>query len=76
MALSSEEIQQQIIAMVVEKHGRVDEQLISSGIIDSIAAVELAIALGKHFAVNTDSLSLTDLASLSGLSKRIYQLQL
>lgn len=74
-SLTIESIQQQITAMVLEKHGRVHEQLISSGIIDSIAAVELAIDLGNVFEVNTDSLALSDLASISGLSKRIYQIQ-
>lgn len=65
------DVRNQILAVVREKYGRAEEELMASGIIDSLRAVELAMALEEEFDLPADSFTLRDMMTVTSLSERI-----
>jgi acyl carrier protein len=60
------------VAKIIEgKYGRVEEELMASGLVDSLRAVELALALEKEFQLPPDSFALKDMRTMTLLSRRI-----
>ncbi len=66
-----EDIRRQVIAVVENTYGQVEEKLIASGIVDSLRAVQLAITLEKQFQLEPDSFSLRDMQTLTSLTARV-----
>ena len=73
MMYTQQEIRESVSQHVKEKYGRVDEQLISNGIVDSMGAVELAFALGKKYGIKAEQFGLSDMGTLTSISNKIYQ---
>lgn len=73
MMYTQEQIKETVSQHVQEKYGRVDEQLMSNGIIDSMGAVELAFTLGKKYDIKAEQFGLSDMGTLTSISKKIYQ---
>jgi acyl carrier protein len=76
MALDSAEDEAQRIrfrvAKIIErKYGRVEEELMASGLVDSLRTVELALALEEEFQLPPDSFALKDMRTMTSLSRRI-----
>ncbi len=61
--------------LIKAKYGRAEEELITSGLIDSLRAVELALALEKEFGLSADSFALKDMMTITSLSQRILGAQ-
>ncbi|HUG23689.1 hypothetical protein [Piscinibacter sp.] len=53
------------------RFGRVEEELMASGLIDSMQVVELALMLEESFGLPPDSFSLEDMRTLTALRRRI-----
>lgn len=68
-----EAIKERVRQIVKEKFGRVEENLTASGIVDSLRAVQLAIALEQAFMLEADSFELSDMTSIDALSKKIRE---
>ncbi|HYO55263.1 acyl carrier protein [Archangium sp.] len=61
--------------LITTKYGRAEEELMTSGLIDSLRAVELALALEKEFGLAADSFALSDMKTITSLSQRIFSAQ-
>jgi acyl carrier protein len=61
--------------LIKAKYGRVEEELMASGLIDSLRAVELALILAKEFNLEADSFALRDMKTITSLSQRIFSAQ-
>ena len=70
-----QDVRPRIREIIAEKCGRVDEALMTGGILDSVSAVELAMTLEEEFAREPDSFALSDFATLTTLSKRVLALR-
>ncbi len=57
--------------LIKAKYGRVEEELMATGVIDSLRAVELSILLEKEFSLPRDSFMLSDMRFLSSIIKKI-----
>lgn len=66
-------IKTRIHEIVNDKFGRVEEELMAAGIIDSLRAIQLAMALEKEFALEADSFELSDMRTISSISERILK---
>jgi acyl carrier protein len=60
-----------VAAIVTSKYGRAEEELMASGIIDSIAAIDLALTLEREFALQPDNFQLADMRSISAIVNRV-----
>ena len=65
------DIASRVRQVIKSRYGRVDEQLMATGIIDSLRAVDLALVLEKEFGLQADSFALSDMKTITSLSKRI-----
>jgi acyl carrier protein len=70
---TQESIARQLAEIIERKYGRVQEDLMASGLIDSLRAVELALSLEKEFGLQPDTFALSDLRTLSALAHRIAE---
>lgn len=68
-------IEERVRRIVLAKHGRVEEELTASGIVDSLAAIDLAIELEKEFELAPDSFALADFVTVTRLAGRIRELR-
>lgn len=66
-------VRNRLFEIITKRHGRVEENLITSGILDSLRAVELAIALEQEFRLEADSFALSDMATVTALTERILK---
>ncbi len=60
--------------LIKAKYGRVEEELMATGVIDSLRAVELSILLEKEFSLPRDSFMLSDMRFLSSIIKKIQDI--
>jgi acyl carrier protein len=65
------DVRQRILQIVAAKYGRAEENLMASGLVDSLRAVELAMLLEKEFALDADTFTLSDMKTVSSISKRV-----
>jgi acyl carrier protein len=57
--------------VIVKRFGRVEEELMTSGIVDSMQVVELALMLEESFGLPPDSFTLEDMRTVTSLRRRI-----
>jgi acyl carrier protein len=65
------DVRQRILQIVAAKYGRAEENLMASGLVDSLRAVELAMLLEKEFSLDADTFALSDMKTVSSISKRV-----
>ena len=65
------DIRSRLLVIVTEQYGRAEEELIASGLIDSLHAIDLALKLEKQFDLPPNSFLLTDMRSITALTQRI-----
>jgi acyl carrier protein len=64
-------VRARIEKLVRSRFGRVEEDLVRSGILDSLRTIELALALEVEFGIGLMQLTLKDIATLTTLTRRI-----
>jgi acyl carrier protein len=69
------EIASRLRQIIQARYGRAEEELMASGLIDSLRAVELALVLAKEFNLEADSFALRDMKTITSLSQRILSAQ-
>ena len=62
-----------VIEIVQAQFGRCEEDLLASGIVDSLTAIELALTLEREFGLRADSFALADFRSIDALVRRIAE---
>jgi acyl carrier protein len=65
------DIRSRLLVIVSEQYGRAEEELIASGLIDSLHAIALALKLEREFDLPPNSFLLTDMRSITALTLRI-----
>jgi acyl carrier protein len=73
--MTLEDIKNRLIVIIQKKYGRVEENLMSTGLVDSLGAVELTIILEKEFSLPVNSFSLLHMRTISLLSERILEVK-
>ena len=73
--MTLEDIKNRLIVIIQKKYGRAEENLMSTGLVDSLGAVELTIILEKEFALPVNSFSLLHMRTISLLSERILEIK-
>jgi acyl carrier protein len=73
-SLKLEAVRERVSAFLVSRFGRVEENLVGSGIIDSLKAIGVALALEEEFGVPLENLSVSDMATLSSLTRKVHDL--
>jgi acyl carrier protein len=61
--------------ILIDRFGRVQEELVAAGILDSLKTIELALALESEFGVPLDELTTQDTMTLSALVRTVMQLR-
>ena len=74
MKPQAEAIRQRIASLIERRFGRVDEELVRAGILDSLRTIELALDLEREFGIRIDQLTLQDIQTLTSLSERLVEL--
>lgn len=64
-------IRARVEEIVRARFGRVEEELIRSGILDSLRTIELALDLEAEFGIGVMSLTIQDTATLTTLTRRL-----
>jgi len=64
-------LRERIASIVKNKFGRIEEDLLASGLLDSMQAVQLALILEKEFSLPLDTFDLKDMSTLSSLVEKI-----
>ena len=65
------DVRQRINAIIERKYGRLEENLMATGLVDSLRAVELAMLIEKEFALQADTFALSDMRTTSAIAKRV-----
>jgi acyl carrier protein len=65
-------VRARIAATIAAELGRSEEDLIASGLIDSLKAIRLALTLEDAFGVPLDDLSLADMKTLSSMAEKVH----
>ncbi|PTL78925.1 hypothetical protein DAT35_35440 [Vitiosangium sp. GDMCC 1.1324] len=71
MRTTETDIASQLRQIITARYGRAEEELMASGLIDSLRAVELALVLAKEFNLEADGFALKDMKTITSLSQRI-----
>lgn len=67
---NDEALRSRVVTIVAGKYGRSDEELMASGIIDSLSAIDLALTLERELGLDADSFDLDDMRSISSIVRR------
>ena len=67
---NDEALRARVVTIVTGKYGRSDEELMASGIIDSLSAIDLALTLERELDLQADSFDLADMRSISSIVRR------
>jgi hypothetical protein len=71
--LSLDLVRDRVVSVLTKEFGRVEEDLVGSGLLDSLKSISAALLLEEEFALPlTDELSMVDMATVLLLSKKIY----
>jgi acyl carrier protein len=68
------EIRARVVSLVLERFGRVEEELVASGILDSLRTVELALELEREFGISLDDLNAAHTVTVTALVDRLVEL--
>jgi len=61
---STQTIQERVAAVIVQKFGRVETDLVERGIVDSLGAMELLVLLQTEFGVRLSDAAIADLSTV------------
>lgn len=67
-----DEVLDRISTIFIREFGRVEEDLVASGIVDSLKSIEVALILEEEFQVPLESLTMADMTTLESLSQKIF----
>ena len=62
---------QRVMDILHMRYGRADEELMASGLLDSLRAVQLALELEAEFGLQPDSFALSDMKTVTAVAQRI-----
>jgi acyl carrier protein len=74
MKENAEHVRARVEAILLSRFGRVEEQLILSGILDSLRTIEFALELEAEFQIELHHLTVQDTSTLTGLTTRLIEL--
>lgn len=74
MTEREQKVRAQVEAILRMRFGRVEEQLIGSGMLDSLRTIEFALDLEAEFQLQLHHLKVEDTATLTGLTRRLVEL--
>lgn len=67
-----EAVQHRITEIVLARLGAVEEELVATGLLDSVKAISLALALEEEFGLPLEEMSLDDMVTLSSLMRKVF----
>lgn len=67
-----DQVRDRISTIFIREFGRVEEDLVASGIVDSLKSIEVALILEEEFQVPLESLTMADMTTLASLSQKIF----
>lgn len=67
-----DEVRDRLSTIFIREFGRVEEDLVASGIVDSLKSIEVALILEEEFQVPLESLTMADMTTLESLSQKIF----
>ena len=65
------DLRARVEAIILQKFGRVEEQLFDSGLLDSLRAIELGVLLEGEFGIPITDLTVHDLASVTCIVEKL-----
>lgn len=65
-------VRDRVVDILVLSLGRAEEELVASGLVDSLKAISLALMLEKEFGISLDEMTLEDMTTLSSLSDKLH----
>lgn len=65
-------VQNRITEIVLARLGAVEEELVATGLLDSVKAISLALALEEEFGLPLEEMSLDDMVTLSSLMRKVF----
>jgi acyl carrier protein len=68
------EFRERVAEVFVNEFGRIEEDLVGSGLMDSLKAIDISLLLENKFGVPLEDLSMADMVTLSLLTARIKQI--
>ena len=68
---SAEDIPDRVVAIVLARLGGVEEELVAAGLLDSVKAISLALAIEEEFGLPLEDISVDDMVTLSSLTRKI-----
>jgi acyl carrier protein len=69
-----EAVRERIAHVLISRLGGVEEELVGTGLLDSLKAISLALTLEKEFGVSLEDISVDDMVTLSSLTRKIHSL--
>ncbi|MEO8700887.1 MAG: acyl carrier protein [Kofleriaceae bacterium] len=66
------ELRARVEGIVTQAFGRTEENLFSSGVLDSLRAIELGMLLEEEFAIPISDLDIQDLSSISNIVTKLH----
>jgi acyl carrier protein len=63
-----------VVNVFMTEFGRVEEDLVGSGLMDSLKAIDISLILEDKFGVPLDGLSMVDMITLSSLTAKIKEI--
>jgi acyl carrier protein len=67
-----EEVRDRVTGVIAAEFGKLDEDLVGSGLIDSLKAIDVALLLEEKFGVSLHDISVADMRTVTSLSKKIF----
>jgi acyl carrier protein len=67
-----EAVQNRVTEIVLARLGSVEEELVATGLLDSVKAISLALALEEEFVLPLEEMSLDDMVTLSSLTRKVF----
>jgi acyl carrier protein len=67
-----EAVQSRVAEIVLARLGSVEEELVATGLLDSVKAISLALALEEEFGLPLEEVSLDDMVTLSSLTRKVF----
>jgi acyl carrier protein len=67
-----EAVQSRVTEIVLARLGSVEEELVATGLLDSVKAISLALALEEEFGLPLEEMSLDDMVTLSSLTRKVF----
>lgn len=72
---SKARIRARVEGLIQKKFGRIEEELVGSGLLDSLRTIELALLLESEFSVPVESIALDDVVTVTRLVERLLELK-